>query len=113
MPIYFAQFLPSKDGHGAYAVDFPDLPGCFTEGDSLPEALDNARECLTGYLKACKKRNEDIPAPSSAAEAQKKPRLIVEIWKLIFQKAPFIRLCRRMFWMKSLFRYPFPCCRLL
>lgn len=75
MPIYFAQFLPSKDGHGTYAVDFPDLPGCFTEGDSLPEALDNARECLTGYLKACKKRNEDMPSPSSAAEVQKKAEI--------------------------------------
>ncbi|WP_165071018.1 type II toxin-antitoxin system HicB family antitoxin [Desulfovibrio sp. ZJ200] len=72
MPIYFAQFLPAKDRPGAYCVDFPDLPGCFTDGDSLSQALSNARECLTGYLKACGKEGEDIPAPSSAAEVQRK-----------------------------------------
>lgn len=72
MPIYFAQFLPASDKPGTYCVDFPDLPGCFTDGDSLPEALSNARECLTGYLKACAKQGEDIPTPSSAAEVQRK-----------------------------------------
>lgn len=72
MPIYFAQFLPANDKPGTYCVDFPDLPGCFTDGDSLPEALANARECLTGYLKACEKQGEDIPSPSSAAEVQRK-----------------------------------------
>lgn len=35
---------------GGYSVEFQDLPGCVTEGDSLEEALDNAREALTVWL---------------------------------------------------------------
>jgi predicted RNase H-like HicB family nuclease len=33
----------------AYLVEFPDLPGCLTEGKTLEEAAQNAKEALTGY----------------------------------------------------------------
>ena len=34
-----------KDGD-AYSVEFPDLDGCFTQGDTLEEALTNAKEAM-------------------------------------------------------------------
>ena len=72
MRIYFAQFMPAEDKPGAYCVDFPDLEGCFTEGDTLAEALSNAQECLTSYLGACVIQGEDLPEASPLKEAQKK-----------------------------------------
>lgn len=36
----------TKEEVGGYSVEFPDLDGCFTEGDSLEEALKNAKEAL-------------------------------------------------------------------
>ncbi len=33
---------PGDDKH-AYGVVVPDLPGCFSGGDTLDEAMDNAR----------------------------------------------------------------------
>ncbi len=48
----------------SYLVEFPDLPGCFTEGDSLEEAMHNAREALTGYLASIFERNYKIPKTS-------------------------------------------------
>ena len=33
---------PGDDKH-AYGVVVPDLPGCFSAGDTLDEAMDNAR----------------------------------------------------------------------
>ena len=48
----------------AYLVEFPDLPGCLTEGDSLEEAKQNARDALTGYLASIFERNFRIPEPS-------------------------------------------------
>lgn len=30
--IYPAVFYPFSDGSGGYVVEFPDLPGCVTEG---------------------------------------------------------------------------------
>jgi len=48
----------------AYLVEFTDLPGCLTEGETLDEAKHNAREALTGYLASIFERNLKIPEPS-------------------------------------------------
>ena len=34
------------DDHTAFGVVVPDLPGCFSAGDTLDEAIDNAREAI-------------------------------------------------------------------
>lgn len=49
----------------SYLVEFPDLPGCLTEGNTLEEAKQNAREALTGYLSSIFERNLKIPDPLS------------------------------------------------
>ena len=48
----------------SYMVEFPDLPGCLTEGRSLEEAKLFAREALTGYLASIFEREHKIPDPS-------------------------------------------------
>jgi antitoxin HicB len=48
----------------SYLVEFPDLPGCLTEGAALEEAKQNAKEALTGYLSSVFERNLKIPDPS-------------------------------------------------
>jgi antitoxin HicB len=48
----------------SYLVEFPDLPGCLTEGATLEEAKRNAKEALTGYLSSVFERNLKIPDPS-------------------------------------------------
>jgi predicted RNase H-like HicB family nuclease len=35
---------------GGYSVEVPELPGCFTEGDTYLEAMKNAREAIECYL---------------------------------------------------------------
>ena len=40
---YPAVFLEEQDG---YSVRFPDLEGCFTEGDTLEQAYSNAFEAM-------------------------------------------------------------------
>ena len=48
----------------SYMVEFPNLPGCLTEGESLDDAKVNAREALTGYLASIFEREHRIPDPS-------------------------------------------------
>ena len=48
----------------SYLVEFPDLPGCLTEGATLEAAKQNAKEALTGYLSSIFERNLKIPDPS-------------------------------------------------
>lgn len=55
--IYPAIFYKLEDG---YYVEFPNLPGCLTEGDNLIEAFNMAGDVL--YLWA--KCNLNMPKPS-------------------------------------------------
>lgn len=45
--VYPAIFHKEDD---AYWVEFPDLPGCQTFGQSLNETMEYAQEALSGYL---------------------------------------------------------------
>lgn len=50
---------------GGYWCEFPDLDGCFTQGDSEFEVVENAKEALEGYIISILERNEDLPEPSA------------------------------------------------
>lgn len=46
---------------GGFWASFPDLPGCFTQGDTLGEIRENAREAVSGHLAVMRDRGEDVP----------------------------------------------------
>ena len=48
----------------AYNVSFPDLPGCFTFGDTVEEAKASAEEVLSAYLESIDSRKLKVPEPS-------------------------------------------------
>lgn len=54
-----------EEGQEYYLVEFPDLPGCLTYGNTEEEALFNAKEALTGYLESIDSRSMVIPDPST------------------------------------------------
>ena len=47
-----------------YWVEFPDLEGCFSDGETLADAASNASEALGMYLCSLMERNLEIPQPS-------------------------------------------------
>lgn len=51
---------------GGYWVEFPDLEGCFSDGESLPDAISNASDALGGYLCSLMDRGLAIPDASDA-----------------------------------------------
>lgn len=53
------------DDTHAFGVVVPDLPGCFSAGDSLEEAFDMAKEAVEGWLEVCLDDGAEIPKPSS------------------------------------------------
>ena len=57
---YSLLLIPDLE-EGGYTVRVPALPGCVTEGDTLEEALDNAREAIQLYLEVVHERGEPIP----------------------------------------------------
>ena len=51
----------TKDEGGYYVVSVPALPGCFTQGKTKKEALENIKEAISAYIESLKKHNEKIP----------------------------------------------------
>ena len=44
----FVLFQEEKDG--GFSVSVPSLPGCFSQGDTFEEAMNNIKEATTLYL---------------------------------------------------------------
>jgi antitoxin HicB len=54
-----------KEDNNTWSVEFPDLPGCFSSGDSLEDARVKAEEALTAYLESLDSRSVSIPEPTT------------------------------------------------
>ena len=63
MKYVYAAIFEAAD-EGGYAVYFPDLPGCHSQGESLYEALVFAQSALAQWIEYLKEKNMPIPAPS-------------------------------------------------
>jgi predicted RNase H-like HicB family nuclease len=57
----------------AFGVIVPDLPGCFSAGDTLEEAFQNAEEAASAWIDATLDSGASIPAPSSLTTLRDKP----------------------------------------
>ncbi len=60
----------------AFVVRVPNLPGCFTPGPSLDEALHRAREAVAGHVAALRELGEPVPVedvPPIAATVEAEP----------------------------------------
>lgn len=55
--------LSAEDG-GGYLVEFPDLPGCMSDGETVEEAIRNGEEAVRDWIAAMKEAGRPIPAPS-------------------------------------------------
>ena len=60
--VYPAVFEACEEG--GYSISFPDLPGCFTEGDDLAEALYMAEDAASGWILGEMENGEEIPKAS-------------------------------------------------
>ena len=56
------------DNHRDFGVTVPDLPGCFSAGDTIEQAIDNAREAILAHTEVMAEDGETIPAPSAIVD---------------------------------------------
>lgn len=59
------------DDTHAYGVVVHDLPGCFSAGDTLDEAFENAKESIAGWIELEIKEGRPIHKASSLDEISK------------------------------------------
>ena len=54
--------IPEDEG-GGYLVSFPDLPGCIADGQTVEEAISEARDAWTAWMAAELEDKGDAPPP--------------------------------------------------
>jgi predicted RNase H-like HicB family nuclease len=73
---------PALEGT-SYGVVVPDLPGCFSAGDTLDEAISNAHEAIDLVCETMIEDGLDIPLGKTIAEHQKDPEFAGWVWAMV------------------------------
>ena len=68
----------SREEGGGYLVEFPDIPGCMSDGETIEEAIANRREALRDCIEVFQELGRKIPKPSiePAQWRQRVPRTL-------------------------------------
>lgn len=64
--VYPALFVPAEEG--GYAVEFPDIEGCYSQGETLSEAIEMAEDALCLMLYDAEEAGREIPIPSDISD---------------------------------------------
>lgn len=56
--------IPADEG-GGYMVSFPDLPGCIADGNTIYEAIIEARDAFDAWAMAEREDKGELPAPKT------------------------------------------------
>lgn len=66
-----------------YGVTVPDLPGCFSAGDTLEQALQNVVEAIELHLDGLTEDGGEVPQPSPLSEHVSNPDYAGGVWALV------------------------------
>ena len=76
--------IEAGDNKTAWGVVVPDLPGCFSAGDSgIDEAIENAKEAIELWIETALDEGSVVPKPSSIASLQNDPEFKNWIWAIV------------------------------
>lgn len=72
-----------KDPDSDYGVTVPDLPGCFSAGETMDDALVQAVEGIECHLEGLLLDNEPMPTPRTIEIHRKNPDYADGVWALV------------------------------
>jgi predicted RNase H-like HicB family nuclease len=78
MPHYVA-IVEDAGPETAVGIWFPDLPGCFSAGDDIDEALRNAQEALILYADLRAKEGRTRPLPRTVSALKGDPAVAADL----------------------------------
>ncbi|MDH1012494.1 type II toxin-antitoxin system HicB family antitoxin [Pseudomonas nicosulfuronedens] len=80
-----------KDPDSDYGVTLPDVPGCFSAGCTVDEALDNAKEALALHFEGLVADGEGLPQPQAIDQHLNNPDYAGGVWAVIeFDVTPYL-----------------------
>ncbi|MVN20688.1 type II toxin-antitoxin system HicB family antitoxin [Mucilaginibacter arboris] len=60
--------LLTPEAEGGFSVSVPALPGCFTQGETIEEAMEMAKEAISLYIESLELDAEIVPDDSKTLE---------------------------------------------
>ena len=72
-----------KDSGSDYSVTIPDLPGCFSAGSTIEEAISMAQEAAECHIEGMLIDSEPIPTPCDIEVHRDNPDFRDGIWALV------------------------------
>ena len=72
-----------KDSNSAYGVIVPDVPGCFSAGATVMEALDHVKEALSLHLQGLAEDGDPLPQLRDIEDHLANPDFTSGIWKVV------------------------------
>ena len=72
-----------KDADSCFGVSVPDIPGFFSAGDTIEEALANASEAISGHLELLAEGGEVAPASSAIDNHYANPDYAGATWAYV------------------------------
>lgn len=75
---YKVEIYPEPDGSG-YTAEIPDLPGCLTCAETLPELFEMIEDAKRGWFEVALKRGVRIPEPSPALDGAYSGKFLVRV----------------------------------
>lgn len=66
-----------------FGVSVPDLPGCFSAGETMQGALEAAREAIATHIEGMLIDGEHVPAAGSIDAHQRNPDYSEGVWALV------------------------------
>jgi predicted RNase H-like HicB family nuclease len=72
-----------KDDGSVYGVTVPDVPGCYSCGDTIEEAIRNAKEAISSHIETMVELGEDVNFTCSSIEVlAAKEEFVGAVWAL-------------------------------
>jgi predicted RNase H-like HicB family nuclease len=83
MKLRYPIAIEPGDATHAFGVVVPDLPGCFSGGDTLDEAVENSREAIALWIETVLDDNGTVPAPGPLADHVNNPDYKGWLWAIV------------------------------
>jgi predicted RNase H-like HicB family nuclease len=80
-----------KDADSDYGVTVPDVPGCFSAGATVSEALENAQEALALHFEGLVADGDPLPQPQEVDVHMGNPDYTGGVWAVVdFDVTPYL-----------------------
>lgn len=80
-----------KDPGSSFGVIFPELPGCFSAGETMDEALTNAGEALAMHVGGLEADGEPVPLPLPVDDILRDPKFAEAREDAVIASVPLVR----------------------